>query len=71
MIPLFSKESLQLLSIAKCQATIAGRKKYFRHLVLNLISHYFLTRLFNFQRSSSLVIAKWKAHLPPPPLPKK
>ena len=39
-----------------------------RHLVLNLISHYFLTRLFDFQRPSSLAITK--AHLPPPTLPK-
>ena len=41
-----------------------------RHLVLNLISHYFLTRLFDFQRPSSLAITKKKAHLSPPTLPK-
>ena len=68
MIPLLSKGSLQLLSIAKCLATI-GKENILDTFDLNIISHYFPTQLFNFQRSSSLAVAKCKAHLPSPPSP--
>ena len=55
MIPLLSKGSLQLLSIAKC-LDIIGEKTIYETPCTQ--PHDFLTRLFNFQRPSSLAITK-------------
>ena len=53
-----AKEVSSVLVYRSVYSNNRQKKLFMRHLVLNLISHYFLTRLFNFQRPSSLAITK-------------